>query len=287
MQEIAPNLYVETDYSPVTVGAALTDEGWVIIDTPPMPQDAQNWREALRKISDQPILYLINTDSHRDRILGNVWFEAPLIAHEAAAQQMLGLKGGFVAQAADDLSSNDNELVAIASLRLVPPQVSFSDALSLYCGNRQIEVLHRPGPSLGSSWVVFEQEQVLFAGDSLSINQHPAITEGISKAWLESLNDLQSSRFAGWTLVPGRGDHSNTTSVEKLIEYLRTMRQRVGTLCRTGRPRSEVGNLLPDLLAYFPYDGFQKDETQRRIRTTLEVVYEEIRSTNGADIAEE
>jgi cyclase len=151
MQPIAPNIFIATSYPPITVGAVLTREGWVIIDTPPMPSDAQMWRRELAQISNQPIQYLISTDAQRERILGNAWFEAPLIAQEAAVQQLLTLKTTFLAQAADDLSSDNNELVAIASLRLILPQVSYVSSLTIHAGDTEISLLHRPGAYFGNS----------------------------------------------------------------------------------------------------------------------------------------
>jgi len=37
MKEIAPGVFIETNYALVTVGAILTSKGWVCIDTPPYP----------------------------------------------------------------------------------------------------------------------------------------------------------------------------------------------------------------------------------------------------------
>ncbi len=286
MDEIAPNVFVETGYALVTVGAVLTDWGWVCIDTPPYPRDARAWRDALREVSGKPVRYVINTDCHRDRILGNAWFEAPVVAHEASARQMHALKAAFISQAADELSTNDNELVEIASLPFVPPQVSFSNSMSLYCGGREIALLHRPGACFGTTWVILGAEKVLFAGDSVILDQHPIISEGATQAWLESLSELRRDHYTGWKVVPGRGAPLDPPATEPLFEYLRVARRRVGDLRRAGRPRSEVGNLVAELLPYFPYPARQRDEVQRRIRASLEIIYDEVRSREDGDAEE-
>src|SRR5512139_866269 len=115
MIEIGRQIYVETGYALVTVGAVLTEAGWVCIDTPPYPRDARAWKAALQAISPLPFKYVINTDHHRDRILGNALFEGMVVAQEHAAAVMLGLRNSFISQAAEELSGNDNELVEIAS----------------------------------------------------------------------------------------------------------------------------------------------------------------------------
>lgn len=283
MQEIAPNIYVETAYAPITVGAILTQEGWVVIDTPPMPKDAQAWRQTLSEISPKPIQYLINTDAQRERILGNVWFEATLIAQDAAAAQMLALKGSFLSQAADDMSSNDNELVAIASLRLIPPQVSFTDTLTIHCGEYAITLQHHHGATHGNCWVIVDSAKVLFAGDSLIMNQHPAIGDGISKAWLQSLAELQSDEYAGWTLIPGRGTPTQPAAAKALSEYLMQLRQRINQMVKMGKPRSEAAALAGEVINQFPFNSMQRDDIQRRVRSALEAVYDEMRSASPDD----
>lgn len=284
MQPIAPNVFIETDILPITIGAVLTDTGWVIIDTPPMPVHAHAWRQRLAEISDKPIQYLIATDAQRERILGNAWFDAPLIAQETAAHHMLNLKETYLAQAANELSSNDNELVAIASLGLVLPQVSYSSSLTLYSGDAEFSLLHRPGAMFGNSWVLLPTQKILFAGDSLILNQPPMVGEGISKAWISSLRELESE-YSDWTLIPGRGLPCDSASAGALADRLISVRQRIAEMLRGGKPRSEVAAVMPELAGEFPSDLPQRDEMQRRVRMALEAVYDELR-TNPDDLIE-
>ncbi len=279
MEEIAPHVYVEADYALVTVGAILSSEGWVCIDTPPLPRDAKHWRATLQGISDQPIRYVINTDHHRDRVLGNAWFDAPVVAHQAAAEQMLNLGGSFIAQAAEELSANDNELVQIASLKVVPPQISYEKAITLHCGKHRIELVNKPSATRGNTWVILKEEKVVFTGDSIVVDRHPYVMDGVSKEWLDALRLLRLERYSEWKVVIGRGEVTNNTASEPLAEYLRVARRRIKSLCHAGRPRSDVGQLVPEFLEMFPYPGFQREQTQRRVKAGLEAIYEEIRAT--------
>lgn len=284
MQPISSNVFIETDTPPITVGAVLTEVGWVIIDTPPIPAYANAWRQQLAQISDKPIQYLIATDAQRERILGNAWFEAPLIAQDTAAHHMLNLKETYLAQAANELSNNDNELVAIASLGLILPQVAYSSALTLYAGEMEFSLLHRPGAMFGNSWVLLPSAKVLFAGDSLIVNQPPMLGEGISKAWINSLRELERD-YADWTLIPGRGSPCDAAAAGALADRLMSVRQRIAEMIRGGKPRSEVAALMPELAGEFPTDLPQRDEMQRRVRMALEAVYDELR-TNPDDLIE-
>lgn len=279
MKEIADRIYVETEFALVTVGAVLTDEGWICVDTPPYPRDAHAWRQSLQDISSLPVQYIINTDHHRDRILGNVWFEAPVVAHTRAAEVMLALRNAFISQAADDMSANDNELVEIASLKPVPPQISFSHSLQIECGGRELNLSYHPGATLGSLWITLQDERVLFAGDTVVTDQHPVITEASSKDWLNTLRSLRHDRFSDWTIIPGRGKIAGVVETERLSEYLRVARRRVSSLVRAGRPRAEASVIAAEFLEYFPYDSSSRDEALRRIKSGLEAIYEELRNS--------
>jgi len=277
MQEIAPNVYVETSYAPITIGAVLTESGWIIIDTPAMPKDAQAFLAELKSISGKPIAYVVNTDYHRDRILGNSWFNAPVVAHNITAYQMLDLKPTFISNAADDLSTNDNELVAIASLVLIAPEISYSDTLSLSVGNREIPLVHRIGSCAGTTWVILASEKIIFAGDSVISHQHPVILEGETKGWLAALSELRRGRHKDWTIIPGRGGPITAKETEPLSEYLRIARRRISSLHRAGLPRSEINSLIPDFLEMFPYESSMRDEIQQRVKSGLEAIYDEMR----------
>jgi glyoxylase-like metal-dependent hydrolase (beta-lactamase superfamily II) len=287
MRQIAPNVYIETSYPQITIGAVLTGSGWIVIDTPAMPSDAQTFLAELSTISSKPTAYVVNTDYHRDRILGNAWFDAPVVAHTVTALRILELKDTFISTAADEMSTNDRELVEIASLSLIPPQISFTDSLSLTTEDREISLIHRIGSSAGTSWVILIPERIIFAGDSVAAHRHPVILEGESKGWLAALSELRRGRYKDWTIIPGRGEPITTGNTEPLSEYLRIARRRISSLHRAGLPRSEINTLVPDFLEMFPYDPKSRDDVQRRVKSGLEAIYDEMRGLEDESVEPE
>jgi glyoxylase-like metal-dependent hydrolase (beta-lactamase superfamily II) len=277
MKEIGNGIFVETEYARVTVGAVLTDEGWVCIDTPPYPHDARAWREQLARTAEKPILYIINTDGHRDRIICNGLFDAPVVAHERAAAKMLSLNQAFISQAAEDLAANESERGEIAGLSVAPPQVAFSDSLTLLCGGREITTLGRPSASVGSAWVIFPEDRVLFAGDTVVVGVHPYMEDCLSKAWLEALGELRR-RFEWWTLVPGRGPVTDIDATGPISEYVRAARRRIASLHRAERPRSEIASLVGEFLEMFAVSPDQREAIYRRTRAGLDAIYDEYRA---------
>jgi cyclase len=89
IQEIGPSIFVETEFHGANVAFIVTDEGMILIDTPLLPDYARLWRREIGRRTDQPIIYIINTDHHRGHILGSQCFpSAMVLAHEIAWKNM-------------------------------------------------------------------------------------------------------------------------------------------------------------------------------------------------------
>lgn len=283
MQQIGPGIYIETGFRSVNVGAILTDEGFILIDTPPYPDDARCWREMLAEESDKPILAIVNTDYHRDRVLGNCWFNARVIvAHEDAISHIQNLPSAFVDTAVDALVQDPLERSSFLGAQLHIPSVGFTRRMQLRFGSTAIPLLAMPGPTTGSLWVHLPDHQILFAGDSVITDQHPYISSPCTKNWLDSLTILRRSRFQVERIIPGRGPVVDKSATEPISNYLRLARRRVHSLYNAGRPRADTSTLVPELLELFPYYQEDLEQVQRRIKGGLDRIYEEFKVNDGA-----
>ncbi len=278
MEQITPNVYIENGYHFVTVGAILTADGWIGIDTPPLPNETRAWRQALHEISPVPFRYIINTDHHRDRVIGNAWFGAPAVAHRASARILQEMEPGVITQAAIELGFGDSERAMLSNIKLVPPQIAFSDSLHLVGDDYDIELVSKPSASLGSLWVILKKQKIIFAGDSIVVGRHPYIHDGASKSWLDILRLLRLERYDGWKVVSGRDGLVDRAETAPLSDYLRTARRRMTSICRADRSRSEIGQLVPEFMELFPYSADDREQIQRRVKVGLEAIYEELHS---------
>lgn len=279
MEQIAPGIFVETGYRAVNVGVIVTDAGLILVDVPPFPADARRWRLRLAQLHPNRLLFVINTDGHRDRVMGNHWFDAPVIAHEVVADRLRSYNDAFPQAFTDALVSRDREAADdLAHVRVVVPQVTFTKKLTLHLGGRTVVLMHMPGPTSGSIWVMCPEDAVVFTGASVVSGIHPNLTEAETKAWLESLVELRRDRFRARIVVPGRGPVTDKSATEPISAYLRHMRTRVRSLVQAGRPRSETAALVSEFLPMFPLSEETRDRTQRRLKTGLDRVYEEIRA---------
>ena len=277
MQKYGKHLIVENSFPGVTVGAVLTDEGVICIDTPTRPVDARRWRQKLAQLSKAPIRYVINLDHHRDRITGNQWFEAPILAHDLTAERVRALsdqmKGGFAEAGADV------DLVSVSDLngvRLIPPQVTISDRLLLLKGGVEIHLVHRPGSTAGAIWVEFPREQVVFVGDAVASRVPPFMQDANLDQWLEALAGLQKVKYPARHIIPGRGGPLAKKSIKPAADFLKLVRRKVEALARANKSRAAAAALAEDLLDYFTVPLTLREHYTRRLRSGLEHVYDVI-----------
>jgi glyoxylase-like metal-dependent hydrolase (beta-lactamase superfamily II) len=279
MKEIAPNIYVSTEYPGVNVGFVVLPKGAVAVDAPTLPRDALAWRKQIVKKAGGPILYVVLTDAHPDRVLSVALLEAPVVAARAAYERASAYTDGFrrgvveswarrYPDAADDL----------AKVPLALPEVMFSESLALHKGGEDVTVQRVDGCSPGSSWIHFEERDVLFAGDTLVVDTHPFMEATLdTKAWLNTLKSLRRPRYSDTIIVPGRGPVGDQSATSPLSEYIALARRRARSLQAGGRARVDKAAAVNDLLAYFPATGDEIDSVQRRVKAGLDKLCEQLK----------
>lgn len=273
MQKLADKVYAESGFLGVTVGAVVTGQGVVCIDTPTHPADARKWRLRLAQLNQKPIQYVVNLDHHRDRVIGNQWFEAAVIAHEAATDLIRSYPDQFRATLSE--SGADADLVSeLAGVKVIPPQLTFTRELILSKGGPEIHVEHRGGSSPGACWVHLPKGKVIFLGDLLTLNAPPFLADADLERWVELLSELKKARYRDYTFVPGRGPVTDQKSLSGFISYLNTVKRKVSRYYDSDRPKSELAALVPGLLATFNPANGVRDLYARRIRFGLERLYD-------------
>jgi glyoxylase-like metal-dependent hydrolase (beta-lactamase superfamily II) len=280
MDRITSSVYVSSSYRGVTVGAILTPMGVVCVDAPMLPADARDWRAKIESVAAAPIRYVIITDAHRDRVLGQQWLGGAVIATEAAADKMRTYGDTFRQQVADFLSHHGAPEAAeeiAPSLKVVQPQISFGGRLVLHTDAPRIEVWNVGGANPASAWVVLSDAGVVFTGDLLTLNVHPVMSESSTRVWLERLAELRKPSFPARKIVPGRGPVCRKSDTQVMSAYLRDVRSKVRALIRARRQKSDVASLVAAFLPRFPIPNGERERMQRRIRAGLEHVYDELK----------
>lgn len=285
MEKIAPHVYVESGYRGCTVGAIMTPTGIICVDTPMLPADARHWREQLKHLTDKPVRYVIFTDGHRDRILGQQWLGGLVVAHEQTYEKMHSSSDAFRQQVVDFMLHHGAPQAAEEishTLQLALPEITIADGGTLTLHLNKPRVIVRPvgGATPGSLWVELPDQGVAFVGDLVTLNTHPFMSEANTLLWLKRLTELRSAKYFAKKIVPGRGGVYHKEDAQKISTYLLDMRSRLQKLMTQHRGKIDSGELMPLFFDRFPVPHGENERVQRRIRTGLERVHEELRVEN-------
>jgi glyoxylase-like metal-dependent hydrolase (beta-lactamase superfamily II) len=279
MKQLAERVFLETGYDGVNVGAVLTRKGFLCIDTPSYPRDARDWRARLQQIDPRPVAYTILTNCHGDRILNTRWFGAPLVAQEHCRKRLETYDRRFPQPLLDSLQARNpdagRDLVA-APVEQV--NLSFGRDVSLYNVEAPCHVRSLPGPMACSVIVELPREQLVFCGDLLVADTHPALAEASLDHWLRSLTQLQEMAGEGLTLIPGRGPVDVPGALPKLMAFLADVRERLLAIGDDPLPRSVVNELASDLIDCYPLHGAPHEWVAAQLRLGIEKLLERRRA---------
>jgi cyclase len=283
MDKLTSHVYVESGYRGCTVGAILTPQGVVCVDTPLLPADARSWRAQIATLTDLPVIYTIYTDGHRDRVLGQQWLGGLVVAHEATWEKLRSYGDAMRQQVIEFLSHHHaveaaEELARHLQLGLPSLTVSDGGSLTLHLGKPQIVIRPVGGATPGSVWVELPDQAVVFAGDLVTTNTHPFMSESHTARWLERLNELRDPGYFATKLVPGRGGGYKRSDSQKVVDYLTEMRKRVREMMTERRGKFDPAELLLEFVDRFPIPANEHERVHRRIRTGLEKVSEELKA---------
>jgi glyoxylase-like metal-dependent hydrolase (beta-lactamase superfamily II) len=150
--------------------------------------------------------------------------QTPIIGHALCREDVLA--AGLIA--AHVLTGPD-----YGHVELRPPDVTFTGAMTLHLGEREVELIH-VGPAHTRSDVVvwLPSERVLFAGDIAFAGGQPFLAEGSVAGYpaaLARVRELQPE-----VLVPGHGPVCRGGEVEALLDDLAEYAAFVDAVAREG-----------------------------------------------------
>jgi len=270
MRRIAPGVYLETKYPSVQLGIIVTDEGLLLIGSPPRVEDGRNWLATLEDYGEPRYLALL--DSHPDRVLGARIFDLPLVAHDWTRQLMSNwsdtFKGG-----ARPIGAEADHLKRITGVHDAVPDFTFSECIILHLGDCEVHLWHRPGPTPGSIWVVLPAAKVAFIGDAVTVAEPPFLGEADIEAWMNTLDDLRSSHMRAYKLISSRDGLVTRGDVNDMARFLRKIPWRLERLSVKRAPPKAAANYASQLLEDFKTPSARRDHVLLRLQAGLTRLY--------------
>jgi glyoxylase-like metal-dependent hydrolase (beta-lactamase superfamily II) len=210
---IAGNVYMLEATGDVAGNIAVSagSDGLLLVDTQFAPL-APKIREALKKISQEQIKYIINTHHHDDHTHGN---------------SVLGASATII--------SHDNTRKRLKEARRYPlPHITFQKQISIHFNGEEIKIVHFPrGHSDNDVVVYFTKSNVVHTGDlwNSGIWSFPFVdldAGGTIYGMLHNVERLIESIPANAKIIPGHYASSDLTDLKRtrnmLAETIETVR---------------------------------------------------------------
>lgn len=205
------------------IGLVVSPAGALLIDSGATYASARAIHEAVKRITPQPVRWVINTGGQDHRWLGNGYFKeqgAEVIAHAAAAADMRTRSGDQLAALRTILGDKLQGTVPVYPARFVNTSDSRLDF-----GGRTVELLHRGGGHTpGDMMVWLPDAKVLFSGDIVYVDRLLAVIPvSNTRQWLMAFAEVE--KLNPIRIVPGHGHVTElATARAHTRDYLQALR---------------------------------------------------------------
>ncbi len=197
VMELAPGLHRLFVANSVSVVVSHGEDGVLVIDAA-HEQSAPRLLEEIRKLSDKPIKYLINTHLHADHTGGNkiIGKDADIIAHPSVRDYL-----------SKEQRRGDNIIEPFPDYAL--PNILLEDSMNMVFNGEEIHISHWVGGHThGDLIVYFPNSNVLMVGDLLFAGYFPYVdidNGGHPETYMENVSKILNDYPEDVLFVGGHG----------------------------------------------------------------------------------
>ena len=234
IERVVEGVYQARGTGNVAVGSnaaiIVNDDDVLLVDSHISPAAAAALLSELGAVTEKPVRHVVNTHFHFDHAHGNQIYpdDVEVIGHEFTREALAGGESvgrtyqGFLGpmDAQPGFTAGQEGLVP------TPPNVTLSERMTLFRGDREIRLLFFGRGHTGGDVVVYlPAERVLITGDLL-LPGVPFMGDGFPAEWVGTLEQLKALDFD--VIVPGHGaPFRDRAKIDHLQAYLGDLWTRV------------------------------------------------------------
>lgn len=202
--EVGDGLYAFTAEGDPNSGVIIGDESVMIVEAQATPRLANKVIECVRSVTDKPISHVVLTHYHAVRVLGASAYGAQQIIMSDKARSMVVERGQ------EDWDSEFQRFPRLFEGHesipgLTWPTTTFNDKMTVYLGNRKVEIMHLGRAHTAGDAVIYVPDQnVMFTGDIVEYHSACYCGDGHFADWGNTLDAIKAYNVDA--IAPGRGD---------------------------------------------------------------------------------
>lgn len=205
------------------VNSCFVDVGdsYLVVDSGPTYQYAQQAYAQMKKIKDLRVSYVINTHIHDDHWLGNGYYQEIGTKIIGSSQ----FKNESLAETTRMQKRVSKE--AYEKTTNVFPSIFIDKDTLFTIGNQKVQIIHvnKKAHSSGDLLVYIPSAKLLFAGDLVFNDRLPSLRDGDVATWIKELDYIRSLHPVH--IIGGHGDMVDSSSADFTYEYLVTLKKEV------------------------------------------------------------
>jgi cyclase len=217
-----------------------TQEGIVLIDTGQTPKDSRIVVAALKKLTSEPVRYIIHTEPHSDHTVGNFVFSPPaiIVAHQGATDSMRKAENPATIEKRAAASPEMQE--AYKGYRLVTPNLEYRDKMTLNLGERTLELYYLKNVhSEADTAIWLPKERIVFTAASVTVkrfgNHRPFVSIPDTLSAIKMMKALNPE-----IVIPGHGDPGTVKILDDMERYYNLLLERVGAMVKAGKSLDDI-----------------------------------------------
>ena len=261
--QVRPNFYLIAGAGS-NIGVQIGADGVVVVDAGSAAM-AGEVLEAIKKLTPQPIRYLIDTSADPDHVGGN---EALASAGQNFTAKSNTGPGGAVSDGATiqsteavltRMSAPTGKQAAYPSAAW-PTESFFQSEKAMYLNDEGIVVMHQPAAhSDGDAMVFFRRSDVIMAGDILDTTRFPVIDVekgGSIQGEIDALNQLiklaipsipLAWKEGGTAVIPGHGFICDQADIVEYRDTVVIIRDVIQDMIKQGLTLAQIKEANPTL----------------------------------------
>lgn len=265
-KKISNNLYEILGGRGSRTGAYIGDNGVLLIDSKMDENSVGQVIEGIKKITDKPIKYMVNTHSDGDHTAGNRYLPETVtfVAHENCRRNFFcPYKKG---------KGDPVEWSRKPEFSSFVPSVTFKDKMDIYLGSKRVELWYFGiGHTMGDTVVYFPEEKTAFIGDQIFLTRPQVIH---SYKWGDSLEHVKTltkmlETIGAERFCSGHSEMADRAAIKSHIAQMKKRQEKVEELIKQGKSLEQV-----------------KAEFEKAESSLIENIYSDVPVQEALDIAE-